>query len=121
MDFRDKCTEEIVSTQVLFEFEVLEDEITDDIEEEKSQDLITIDLEAFKRREKYKDRSIEKPSVTIKSISMTGEIVLGFSNEMYVPQNYTQLKGDSKQTNERSLETISEFLTIEVIRLDEQN
>ena len=45
-------------------------------------------IEAADRRERYRDANFEKPNVTIKKITMKGQVFLKFSNTMYVPENY---------------------------------
>ena len=54
--------------------------------------------EANRRREYYKGYEFEKPKVAIKTITMRGEVVMVFSNTMYVPDNYQMINGDSRGT-----------------------
>ena len=55
-------------------------------------------VEAAARREKYKEASFEKPNVTIRKITMKGQIFLTFSNTMYVPEDYSFINGESKDS-----------------------
>ena len=49
--------------------------------------------EAAKRREKYKDAKMPAPTVELRRITMSGQLLLAFSNPMYVPEDFSQKNG----------------------------
>ena len=105
------------SQKYAFVLEVLENTPFDDTylvdtQEEDDEEIVDNDLqfsdeaikeinkaqqEAFARQNIYRDASLSKPTIKMSSINMKGEILLEFSNEMYIPTNLEVITGRSKQ------------------------